>query len=426
MTTAAIVTVLSVAVAAAAVAFAVMSAVAQRRRLAERDADCERRLAERDAACERQLADRDAACERLLKEKDAQFESFSKERDRTFGESLRTLREQFANLAEEKLKASADSLASVNRERLGDVIRPFREELDRFRKAFEENRLEQVANKASFEQAINNLGERALKIGANAESLARALKTESKTQGNWGEMVLSNILSAAGLKEGVDFLPQAQETDADGNRLIPDVEIPLPDGEKLLIDSKASVTAYLDYAAATDDAARECAVKAHLASVRKHMDELADKGYIKKVRGSQGYILMFIPNEGSYLLAMEHDRKLATDAFRRHVIIVNPTTLLLCLQIVMLLRSREAQNENAEKISAAAAKMYEKMSVFSETFMKLEEQIDGLGNTFQKAKGQLCEGRGNVVRQLEGLKGMGVVATKNLNQKLVESSEAGE
>ena len=217
MTAAAIVTVLSVAVAAAAVAFAVMSAVAQRRRLAERDADCERRLAERDAACERQLADRDAACERLLKEKDAQFESFSKERDRTFGESLRTLREQFANLAEEKLKASADSLASVNRERLGDVIRPFREELDRFRKAFEENRLEQVANKASFEQAINSLGERALKIGANAESLARALKTESKTQGNWGEMVLSNILSAAGLKEGVDFLPQAQETDADGS-----------------------------------------------------------------------------------------------------------------------------------------------------------------------------------------------------------------
>ena len=347
------------------------------------------------------------------------------ERERVFGEMTKTLREQFAALAEQKLRASSEGLSDLNRRRVDEVLKPLQAELDKFRQTFEANRQQQIANKASFDQAIRDLGDRALKIGADAENLAKALKSESKTQGDWGEMVLANILAAAGLKEGVDFLPQAQETDAAGNKLIPDVEIPLPNGEKLLVDSKASVTAYLDYVAATDAAAKERAVKEHLASVRQHMNELADKDYIKKVKGSQGYILMFIPNEGSYLLAMEHDRKLATDAFRRHVIIVNPTTLLLCLQIVALLRSREAQNENAEKISLAAAKMYEKFAGFSNTFADLGKRLEGLAGAYQDARRQLCDGKGNLVRQLEGLKDMGIVTAKSVNPKLLDEAESG-
>ena len=134
---------------------------------------------------------------------------------------------------------------------------------------------------------------------------------------------------------------------------------------------------------------------------------------------------MFIPNEGSYLLAMEHDRKLATDAFRKHVIIVNPTTLLLCLQIVALLRSREAQNENAERISAAAARMYEKFAGFSETFADLGKRLDGLAGVYKKANGQLCEGPANVVKQLEALKGMGVVTAKTVNERLLADANVG-
>lgn len=340
------------------------------------------------------------------------------EKERMCAEMVKTLREQFSNLAAQNLKESTEGLSDLNRRRIGEIMKPFQEEIDRFRQVFEANRQQQVANKASFDQAIADLGKRAMQIGADAENLARALKSESKTQGDWGEMVLANILSAAGLKEGVDFIPQAQEIDSSGNRLIPDVEIPLPNKEKLLIDSKASVTAYLDYVAAPDDAARELAVKEHIASVRKHMDELAEKDYIKKVKGSQGYILMFIPNEGSYLLAMEHDRKLATDAFRRHVIIVNPTTLLLCLQIVALLRSRESQNENAEKISLAAAKMYDKFVGFSDTFADIGKRLDGLSDAYRKANGQLCDGNANVVKQLEKLKDMGIVTSKSINQKL--------
>ena len=412
------------AVASAAVAFAAAMAWAMRARrrpeddeavaarLADKDAACQALLQEKDRACGRMLADKDAACRQMLADKDAATAKF-----------MQTMRLEFANLAATKLKESSDGLSNVNRERLGELLKPLQAEIDRFRQAFDLNRQQQVSNKASFDQAIKDLGERALKIGADAENLAKALKSESKTQGDWGEMVLANILDAAGLKDGVDYIQQAQEADAEGNRLIPDVEIPLPNQEKLLVDSKASVTAYLKYVAADDEATKAQAVKEHLASVRQHMNELADKNYVKKVKGSQGYILMFIPNEGSYLLAMEHDRALATDAFRRHVIIVNPTTLLLCLQIVMLLRAREAQNANAEKISAAAAKMYEKFAGFSETFVDLGKRLDALAGAYQKARGQLCDGKGNVVRQLEGLKEMGVVVTKPINEKLVDESE---
>ena len=377
------------------------------RRLADVcEANCRQRLEDKEKACQQRLAEKDAAC--------AQFTE----------RALETLRVQFAHLAEEKLKASSEGLSDFNRRRLAELMAPFQKELGDVRRAFEENRRQQIANKASFDQAIADLGVRALRIGTDAENLAKALKRESKTQGNWGEMVLANILEAAGLAEGRDFLPQAQEFDAQGNRLIPDVEIPLPNKEKLLVDSKASVTAYFDYVAAEDDAAREAAAKAHLVSVRRHMEELAEKNYAARVKGAPGYILMFIPNEGGYLLAMERDRRLATDAFRRHVIIVNPTTLLLCLQIVALLRSREAQNENAEKISAAAARMYEKFATFSATFVDVGKRLDGLADAYEKAKGQLCGGPGNVIRQLEALKGMGVVTAKRVHAKMLDDAGA--
>jgi len=415
------------AVVSAAVTFAVMYVWARRRRndpaeeerlrqrLAENDAVWRERLQEKEADCQRRIDEKGKDCASRLAGKDADNQRF-----------LQTVREEFAVLAQRQLASSVEGLSDLNQKRVGETLRPLREELDRFREAFDANRTEQIRNKASFDQAIADLGKRALQIGTDAENLARALKSESKTQGDWGEMVLSNILSAAGLKEGVDFLPQEQETDAEGNRLIPDVEIPLPNKEKLLIDSKASVTAYLDYVAATDETARAQAVKAHVASVRKHMDELANKDYARNVKGSQGYVLMFIPNEGSYLLAMENDRKLATDAFRRHVIIVNPTTLLLCLQIVALLRSREAQSENAEKIADAAAKMYEKFAGFTETFADIRKKLGALSAAYDKAHGQLCEGKGNLIRQMENMKDMGVVTAKSVNAGLLNAAESAE
>ena len=391
-------------------------------RLLDKDEACRALIKNKEEACRAIIEAKTADCEKVIRDKNEQIEKLIEAKERAFAETVKTLREQFANIAEQKLKSSTEGLSEINQKRISEIIKPFQDEIDKFRQAFEANTQQQVVNKASFDQAITDLGKRAMQIGEDAENLARALKSESKTQGDWGEMILSNILRAAGLKAGTDFIEQAQECDEAGNRLIPDVEILLPNKEKLLIDSKVSVTAYLNYAASQDDAEKEKALREHIASVRKHMEELVGKDYIKKVQGSQGYILMFIPNEGSYLLAMEHDRKLATDAFKKHVIIVNPTTLLLCLQIVALLRSREAQNENAERISMAAAKMYEKFAGFSETFVEIGRRAKGLMDAYEKAHGQLCDGNGNVVRQLERLKDMGIVTAKTINPKLLDDS----
>lgn len=368
-----------------------------------------------EAQAQRQRAER---AEITLAERERFAEHARAEQQATLHASITALREQFTNLATRQLEASRAGLAEDNRTRFKALLEPLGAQLDAFRKAFDANREQQVANKASFDQALESLNRQTLQISADAEALTKALKSEAKTQGNWGELILENILAAAGLTENVDYRLQAQELDETGQKLIPDVEILLPHNEVILVDSKVSITAYANYVAATDDATRQKAAADHLASVRAHLKELADKDYPGRIRAAQNYILMFIPNEGSYLLALDLDRTLLTDAFRRHVLIVNPTTLLLCLQIATLLRSREAQSEKAEKIIAAATKLYEKFAAFTDSFATLGTQLDKAHDAYAKAKGQLTSGRGNFLQRLEDLKSLGVVTPKQLHDAL--------
>ena len=374
-----------------------------------------------EAQAQRQRAER---AEITLAERERFAEHARAEQQATLQASLKVLREQFTNLAARQLEASRAGLAEDNRTRFKALFEPLGAQLEAFRKAFEANRDQQVTNKASFEAALERLNKQTLQISADAEALTKALKSEAKTQGNWGEMILENILAAAGLTEGVDYRLQAQELNEAGQKLIPDVEILLPHNEVLLVDSKVSITAYANYMAATDDTARQKAAADHLASVRAHVKELADKDYPGRIRAAQNYILMFIPNEGSYLLALEHDRQLVTEAFRSRVIIVNPTTLLLCLQIAALLRSREAQSEKAEKIISAATKLYEKFASFTDTFAAIGEQLDKAKNAYDTAHKQLSSGRGNITKQLEGFKSLGVVTSKQLNKRLQDAPPA--
>lgn len=405
-----------------------------RQRLQDKEEACQKLIAAEKDACKRALAEKEIACNKMLEEKtrectqriadnNRQIETILKEREKRFEEATRTLQEKFSVLAEEKLKNSAEGLSLLNQKNLNEVIKPFKDEIDRFRVAFESNKEQQIKNKASFEQAINDLGRQTMQIGDEAKNLVKALKRDPKKQGNWGELVLTNILSAAGLTENRDYLTQEYENDEKGNRLFPDVEFLLPNNEKLLIDSKTSLTAYLKYMETENEEEKKKALADHVNSVKRHMEELAEKDYLKKVRGSQSYILMFIPNESSYLLAMENAPSLAMEAFKRHVIIVNPTTLLLCLQIVALLRSREAQNENAEKISKSAAKMYEKFVNFAKSFIDIGKNIDTLKGTYTTAYGRLCEGNANVIKQLESLKDMGIVTAHQIPQKILEAAQ---
>ncbi len=335
-------------------------------------------------------------------------------------DKLKTMKVEFENISKSHLKLQEDSLKSSNKENVELLLAPLRETISNFATEFSNNKKQQVETKTVIETLMRNLLEKTQEVGRNADELTKALKADPKKQGNWGEAVLKNILEASGMEEGREFETQSQTTNAEGQRLIPDVVVHLPENRNVIIDSKVSLTAYTAYMTTDDVKERELLLKEHIASVRRHVKELASKQYNKVVKNSIGYVLMFIPNEGSYILAMENDAKLATDAYRDHIIILNPTNLMMALQLVYHLWQSERQTKNVEDIYASAVKLYDKFVMFSENFLRLGQQIEGLSKTYNDARGQLSEGRGNIVRQLEQWKKKGLVPNKRINSVLLE------
>ncbi len=335
-------------------------------------------------------------------------------------DKLKALKVEFENISKSHLKLQEDSLKASNKENVSLLLTPLRETINKFASEFSDNKRQQVETKTVIETLMRNLLEKTQEIGHNADELTKALKADPKKQGNWGEAVLKNILEASGLEEGREFDTQSHTTDAEGHRLIPDVVVHLPEKRNVIIDSKVSLTAYTAYMTTDDGKEREQLLKEHIASVRRHVKELAAKQYNNVVKNSIGYVLMFIPNDGSYILAMENDTKLATDAYRDHVIILNPTNLMMALQLVYHLWQSERQTKNVEDIYASAVKLYDKFVTFSDNFLKLGQQIDVLSRTYNDTRGQLSDGRGNIVRQLEQWKKKGMVTNKRINPVLLE------
>ncbi len=351
-------------------------------------------------------------------------EAEREEARRQWEEKMSALRLAFDKLSAEHLRQQQESLKATNRESVETVLSPLRESIAAFKKDFTDRMVAQGQTDAVMKDAIRRLAEQTSALGEGADRLARALKADPKQQGCWGEEVLKNILEASGMTEGRDFETQAAETDADGNRVIPDVKVMIPGQGYLVIDSKTSIKAYLDYMQADDEAERKRCLREHLDSVRRHYRELAEKHYPKRVKDAAGYVLMFIPNEGSYVLAMENDARIAIDAYRERVIIVNPTNLMLALQIVSLLWQNQRQEKNVRDIIAAATKLYEKFATFSDSFVSVGERLQSAATAYDSAMGQLCTGRGNFASQLEALKAKGVMTVKSINAKMLEADEA--
>ena len=343
------------------------------------------------------------------------------EMQKQWEEKINTMRLEFDRLSSEHLKMQQESMKATNVESMDNLLNPLKESLAKFQKEFEDKMTEQGKTDAVMKEAINTLTNQTMVLGENADNLAKALKADPKKQGNWGEAVLKNILEASGMTEGTDFFTQDVNTDDNGNRFIPDVKVKLHGDSYLIIDSKTSITAYLDYIHAETAEEQERHIKEHIKSIRTHVNELADKHYPKKVENSAEYVLMFIPNEGSYILAMENDAKLATDAYQKHIIIVNPTNLMLALKIVWLFWQNAKQTKNVKDIIESAQKVYKKFATFTDTFSDLGTKISAASSAFDKAQGQLSTGPGNIVKQLESWKDKGVIPEKEINKKLLES-----
>lgn len=358
------------------------------------------------------------------------------ESDLQWAQKLESLKQEMQRMTIEQQKVAAEQLAAKqsalqenNRLQMDELLKPIKEQFADFKKSVEESKTQNEVNKKELQntfeatmklfqqeqqQAVLNLKEQTEKIGSDAANLTKALKGDSKMQGDWGEMVLETILENSGLRKDEEFFIQENTKDEEGKNYRPDVIVRFPEGRSVVIDSKVSLTAYSDALAAEDEAEQERLMKAHALSVRKHIDELAAKDYSKLVDDAIGFVLMFIPNETSYIAAMKQQPDLSRYAYQKKIIIISPSNLLMALQLAYNLWQYDRQNKNVEKIVKTAADLYDKVAGFEDTFLGIGDLITRLSGTFDKARKQLYDGSGNVMRRVESLKGLGVTPKKQI------------
>lgn len=363
-------------------------------------------------------------------------EKLRAESNQQWAQKLESLKQEMYRITIEQQKAAAEQLAAKqsalqenNRLQMDELLKPIKEQFADFKKSVEESKTQNEVNKkelqSTFEatmklfqqeqqQAVTSLKEQTSKIGSDAANLTKALKGDSKMQGDWGEMVLETILENSGLRKDEEFFIQENTKDENGKNFRPDVIVRFPEGRSVVIDSKVSLTAYTDALAAETDEERERLMKSHAQSVRKHIDELAEKDYSKLVEDAIGFVLMFIPNETSYIAAMKQQPDLSRYAYQKKIIIISPSNLLMALQLAYNLWQYDRQNKNVEKIVKTAADLYDKVATFEDTFTGIGELITRLSGTYDKARKQLYDGTGNVMRRVESLKNLGVTPKKQI------------
>lgn len=351
------------------------------------------------------------------------------EDERRWTENIAALRSQIQKMTAEQLAAKQSSLQDSNRRQLDEMLQPIKEQFAEFKRSVDESRAQNLLNKNQIQesflstmklfqqqqqQMVSQLKEQTIKIGGDAANLTKALKGESKIQGDWGEMILESILQNSGLRRGEEYFVQEVSKNEEGRNLRPDVVVRFPEGKSLVIDSKVSLTAYADAIAADDEEERDRLLKEHIRSVRRHVDELAVKDYDKIVKNSVGLVLMFIPNESSYIAAMRQQPDLLNYAYQRRIILISPSNLLMSLKLAYNSWQNDRQNKNVDNIVRSAADLYDKVAVFSSRFADLEQLISRVSSSFEEIKGQLFTGKGNVMRRLEELRELGVNPKKQI------------
>ncbi|MDR1090449.1 MAG: DNA recombination protein RmuC [Prevotella sp.] len=353
----------------------------------------------------------------ILQSKDEQFRVQQEELVNTRNQ----LNKDFQLLANQILEEKSSRFTDVNRLNMEAILKPLNEKLAEFKSKVEETYDKESKQRFSLEERIKELVALNNQISEDANNLTKALKGSSKIQGNWGEMILESILEKSGLKRGTEYFTQEFITNEKGERIQnnqqkymqPDVIVVYPGGRKIIIDSKVSLTAYVKYVEADEDKDKLVAEKEHIISVRQHIDELSNKAYQDYIE-SLDFVMMFIPNEPAYILAMQLDSALWDYAYRKRILLINPTNLVASLKVVADLWKRENQSRNAQEIARRGAILYEKFVRFVETLQEVGKNIEKAQGSYNKAFSQLKEGNGNLIRQAEMLKELGVKSPKEL------------
>lgn len=347
-----------------------------------------------------------------------QAQKEDEQRKQAFQTELQLARETMKTQFEKEMLERTQTLKQANAEQMAQVVEPLRRELDMLRQIVHQSKESSDKNTASLAQSIKDIFEHDKERDKTTQTLADALKNRGKVQGDWGEQVLANILRDSGLREGEEFVTQDNVKDEQGNNLRPDVIVKGADGTRIIIDSKVSLSAYSDYVGAESEEERRSAIKANYESIWRHVEELSNKNYVRLVGNAVPIVLMFVPNEGSYILAMNHDARLGSKAYQKGVLIINPTNLMVVLRLIFMTWQNTKQEKNYEAIRRIAGGIYEKYSIFAESYVALGNQLTTLRNTYDKGITQLREGRGNLSGRIEELLRYGVQSNKQIPEPL--------
>lgn len=338
-------------------------------------------------------------------------------------EARESLGAQFQNLANEILEEKSKRFAEQNQANIGLLLDPLRTKLTEFQAKVETVYDNETRDRTALGEQVRQLVALNQSLSQDARNLTSALKGSSKTQGNWGELVLERVLESSGLRKGEEYDVQESHANETGGRSQPDVTIHLPEDRHLVIDSKVSLNAYEEFATTEDEDDRQRALKRHLDSVRAHMRGLSEKNY-QDLYGlkSLDFVLMFVPIEPAFMLAVTHDRNLFMDGWQRNVLLVSPSTLLFVVRTVAHLWRQEAQHRNAQDIAKRGAELYDRLCAFVVDLEKIGERIGLAQDSFNSARDKLSKNKGNVIRQAEMLKAMGVKPNKALPARLVDAA----
>lgn len=341
-------------------------------------------------------------------------------------EDLTRMREQFTKdfqlLANKIFEEKSEKFTSQNRISLNQLLAPLKENIASFQKKVEETHASNLKETSGLRQELKNLKEVSQKMSDEADNLTRALKNDSKVQGNWGEIILESILENSGLRRDYEYFTQQSFTMDDGRRLQPDVLIKLPENKCVIVDSKVSLKAYEQYISDEEIDRKQLHLKAHLNSIRAHIKGLAAKKYHELGAGKKlDFILMFIPIEPAYLLALNQDQTLFNEAYERHIVMVSPSTLIASLKIIASTWKHEYQNKNAQEIAKRGKLLLDKFVGFADDFEKIGDHISRTEKTYLDAMKKLRDGRGSLVNQARELESLGIKSDKQLGGKFTNN-----